>query len=105
LHCVRERLVSQRTGMANQIRAFLLERGIAVGRDSASYAPNCLVSWPHLPMFFRWRRLDQRIEGLSEEIEVLARTLRASDGHAPNRKALCVGRYFEAVLDACLQCS
>src|SRR5215471_21526057 len=30
LHRVRERLVSQRTGTINQIRAFLLERGIAV---------------------------------------------------------------------------
>jgi transposase len=29
-HRVRERLVSQRTGIINQIRAFLLERGIAV---------------------------------------------------------------------------
>jgi len=28
LHRVRERLVSQRTGIINQIRAFLLERGI-----------------------------------------------------------------------------
>jgi transposase len=30
LHRVRERLVRQRTGIINQIRAFLLERGIAV---------------------------------------------------------------------------
>jgi transposase len=30
LHRVRERLVSQRTGIIHQIRAFLLERGIAV---------------------------------------------------------------------------
>ncbi len=30
VHRVRERLVSQRTGIINQIRAFLLERGIAV---------------------------------------------------------------------------
>jgi transposase len=30
LHRVREQLVSQRTGIINQIRAFLLERGIAV---------------------------------------------------------------------------
>jgi len=30
LHHVRERLVSQRTGIINQIRAFLLERGVAV---------------------------------------------------------------------------
>ena len=30
LHRVRERLVSQRAGIINQIRAFLLERGVAV---------------------------------------------------------------------------
>ena len=30
LHRVRERLVSQRTGIINPIRAFLLERGVAV---------------------------------------------------------------------------
>jgi transposase len=30
LHRVRERLVSQRTGIINQIRAFLLERGVGV---------------------------------------------------------------------------
>ena len=30
LHRVRERLVRQRTGIINQIRAFLLERGVAV---------------------------------------------------------------------------
>jgi transposase len=30
LHRVRERSVGQRTGVINQIRAFLLERGIAV---------------------------------------------------------------------------
>ena len=30
MHRVRERLVSQRTGIINQIRAFLLERGVAV---------------------------------------------------------------------------
>jgi transposase len=30
LHRVRERLVSQRTSIINQIRAFLLERGVAV---------------------------------------------------------------------------
>ena len=30
LHRVRERLVSQRTGIINQIRAFLLERGVTL---------------------------------------------------------------------------
>src|SRR5262249_12491070 len=41
LHRVRERLVSQRTGITNQIRAFLLERGVAVRQGSASCAPSC----------------------------------------------------------------
>ena len=38
LHRVRERLVSQRTGIINQIRAFLLERGIAVRQGVAVFA-------------------------------------------------------------------
>ena len=45
LHRVRERLVSQRTGIINQIRAFLLERGVAVGRVYGFCAPNCRASW------------------------------------------------------------
>ena len=36
LHRVRERLVSQRTGIINQIRAFLLERGVAVRQGRRS---------------------------------------------------------------------
>jgi transposase len=35
LHRVRDRLVSQRTGTINQIRAFMLERGIAVRQGPA----------------------------------------------------------------------
>src|SRR5215217_9702903 len=42
LHRVRERLVSQRTGIINQIRAFLLERDIAVRQG-----PHSL--WSELP--------------------------------------------------------
>jgi transposase len=45
LHRVRERLVSQRTGIINQIRAFLLERGVAVRQGSDSCAESCRASW------------------------------------------------------------
>ena len=75
LHRVRERLVSQRTGIINQIRAFMLERGIAVARVSDSCARNCPPSLRQRtdalsPRMLRvieelagdWRRLDQRIE-------------------------------------------
>jgi len=86
LHRVRERLVSQRTGIINQIRAFLLERGIAVRqglRFLRAELPGILATRTDVlsPRMVRiieelaadWRHLDERIEGLSSEIERLAR--------------------------------
>ena len=86
LHRVRERLVSQRTGVINQIRAFLLERGVAVrqGRHflraelPGILATGCAVLSARMVRLIEdlagdWRRLDERIEGLSGEIEALAR--------------------------------
>jgi transposase len=86
LHRVRERLVSQRTGIINQIRAFLLERGIAVRQGQRflrAELPRILATPPDLlsPRMVRvtedlagdWRRLDERIAGLSSEIETVAR--------------------------------
>jgi len=86
LHRVRERLVSQRTGIVNQIRAFLLERGIAVRQGQRflrAELPNILATPPDVlsPRMVRvieglagdWRRLDERINGLSSEIETVAR--------------------------------
>jgi transposase len=52
LHRVRERLVSQRTGIINQIRAFLLERGIAVRqglRFLRAELPGILAAPPDVP--------------------------------------------------------
>ena len=85
LHRVRERLVSQRTGIINQIRAFLLERGIAVRQGQRflrTELPRILATPPDAlsPRMARviegltgdWRRLDQRIAELSSEIEELA---------------------------------
>jgi len=86
LHRVRERLVSQRTGIINQIRAFLLERGIAVRQGQRflrAELPRILAAPPNVlsPRMVRviedlagdWRRLDERIEGLTGEIEAVAR--------------------------------
>jgi transposase len=91
LHRVRERLVSQRTGVINQIRAFLLERGVAVRQGPrflraglpGILATGCEVlsertvteRMVHLieDLAGDWRRLDERIEGLSGEIGALAR--------------------------------
>ena len=86
LHRVRERLVSQRTGIINQIRAFLLERGVAVRqglRFLRAELPRLLATPPDVlsPRMVRivedlagdWRRLDDRVEGLSSEIQAIAR--------------------------------
>ena len=86
MHRVRERLVSQRTGIINQIRAFLLERGVAVRqglRFLRSELPGILAgpSDALSPRMVRiiedlagdWHRLDERVEGLSKEIEAIAR--------------------------------
>ncbi|MCK1602619.1 IS110 family transposase, partial [Bradyrhizobium sp. 166] len=75
LHRVRERLVGQRTGVINQIRAFLLERGIAVRQGLCSLRselPGILATRTDVlsPRMLRiiedlagdWRRLDERIE-------------------------------------------
>jgi len=86
LHRVRERFVGQRTGIINQIRAFMLERGIAV-RQGLRFLrvelPGILATRTDAlsPRMLRiledlladWRRLDARIEDLSNEIEALAR--------------------------------
>jgi transposase len=86
LHRVRERLVSQRTGIINQIRAFMLERGIAVrqghrflraelplilGTRTDVLSPRMLHMIEDLAG--DWRRLDARIERVSDEIVKLSK--------------------------------
>jgi transposase len=86
LHRVRERLVSQRTGIINQIRAFFLEHGVAVRqglRFLRAELPRILAMPPDVlsprmvglieGLVEDWRRLDQRIERLSDGITALAR--------------------------------
>ena len=90
LHRVRSRLVSQRTGVTNQLRGFLLERGITVRQGLAPLRqalPGILASSSDMlsPRMVRliadlmedWHRLDERIAGVSAEIEALA----AQDEH------------------------
>src|SRR6204780_5527808 len=86
LHRVRERLVSQRTGIINQIRAFMLERGIAVRQGIGflrTELPRILATPPDVlsprlvgvieDLAGDWRRLDERVERLSGEIEAVGR--------------------------------
>jgi transposase len=85
LHRVRARLVSERTASVNEIRAFLLDRGIAVAKGIhhlRKALPDILAKHADflLPRMIQiiealvadWRRLDERIEGISYEIGELA---------------------------------
>ena len=45
LHRVRERLVSRRTSVINQIRAFLLERGISFRKGQLVCGGRCRRFW------------------------------------------------------------
>src|SRR6516164_5275416 len=85
LHRVRSRLVRQRTGVANQIRGFLLERGITVRQGFMPLRkalPEILSSKSHAlsprminligELMQDWRRLDDRIASVSTEIEAMA---------------------------------
>ena len=85
LHRVRARLVGQRTGIVNQIRAFLLDRGVAVRKGPRFLrtelprilATRCDVLSPRMVHVIEelagdWHRLDERIKSVSSEIEALA---------------------------------
>jgi len=86
LHRVRYRLVAQRTAIINQIRCFLLEHGITV-RQRLHWLRHALpdilaqrtdVLSPRMLRILEdlaqdWRRLDDRIEAVSGEIEALSK--------------------------------
>jgi transposase len=85
LHRVRSRLVAERTAVTNEIRAFLLDRGIAIAKGLnrlRAELPDILAARTDAlsPRLLRiievligdWRHLDQRIDNVSEEIETLA---------------------------------
>jgi len=87
LHRVRSRLIGERTAVTNQIRSFLLERGIPVRQGLCflrQQLPDILAKRVEVlsPRMIRiiedligeWRRLDERIDHVTTEVEVLARS-------------------------------
>jgi transposase len=128
LHRVRERLLNQRTSLVNQLRAFLLERGLIVRRGRA-------YLWGHLPTILadaedslsprlfrlmssiaeQWRELELRIKEADKEISAIAcaddscQRLQSVPGVGPlvatamvaaigNGSAFTKGRHFSAWL-------
>jgi hypothetical protein len=110
LHRVRSRLVGQRTGVINQIRGFLIERGITVRQGAVPLRkalPDILRSNTDVlsPRMVRliadlaqdWRWLDERIATVSAEIEALAQQddvleLRLQRAHGPEPRGRVPGR-------------
>ena len=87
LHRARDRLVGERTALINQLRAFLLERGIIVpqGRRKLELHLETLLTAEQVSLSPRtrlliedqrseWRELDRRIEAFDEEFALQART-------------------------------
>jgi transposase len=85
LHRVRERLVSRRTSVIDQIRAFLLERGISFAKGPASLRrqiPEILENADEKLttrmcrlldfLWQEWKHLPLQIESLSEDLELIA---------------------------------
>jgi len=85
LHRVRSRLISERTAVINQIRGFLLEHGIPVRqglRFLRQQLPDILAKRIDVlssriiriieDLSGDWRRLDERIKNVTDEIEELA---------------------------------
>src|SRR6266403_3286622 len=66
LHRVRERLVSQRIGIINQVRAFFLERGVAV-RQGLRFLRAELPRILAMPPDVLSPRMVGLIEGLAED--------------------------------------
>lgn len=85
LHRMRDRLVQRRTGLINQIRGFLLERGIAIAKGPAqlrkhiveviedadtNLSPRMRTLLDRL--WVEWRQLDFDIEAAGQDIERIA---------------------------------
>ncbi|MGE3510227.1 MAG: IS110 family transposase [Vicinamibacterales bacterium] len=86
LHRVRHRLVARRTGVINQLRAFLLERGLTprTGREHLAHVlPEVLASAgealsPAMQQLIErlreeWRGLDEEIRDLTSQLSAIAR--------------------------------
>ena len=85
LHRVRDRLVHRRTAVINQIRGFLLERGITFAKGPANLRrqmpliledaeQNLTARMRNLldRLWQEWKLLNSEIEGISEEIDRIA---------------------------------
>jgi transposase len=133
IHRVRDRLISRRTAVINQVRAFLLERGMTFAKSPAKLRkgmPDVLEDTdsnltPRMRnllelLWSEWKTLDQQLDGLNEDLEQIAsadaacQRLRKIPGIGPlistaivaaigNGAAFHKGRDFCSVAGACTE--
>jgi transposase len=85
LHRVRDRLIARRTSVINQLRAFLLERGLVFAKSPAKlreHMPEILENadenlTPRMRnllalLWNEWKDIDQQLDGLNHEVERIA---------------------------------
>src|ERR1700723_3165957 len=85
IHRVRDRLIARRTAVINQLRAFLLERGITFAKSPAKLRkgiPGVLEDadsnlTPRLRnllelLWSEWKILEQQLDGLNDDLERIA---------------------------------
>src|ERR1035437_5459273 len=85
LHRVRDRLIARRTSVINQLRAFLLERGLVFAKSPAKLReriPEILENadedlTPRMRnlldlLWEEWKDLDQQLADLNQEVELIA---------------------------------
>ena len=85
IHRVRDRLISRRTAVINQLRAFLLERGMVFAKESSQAAqgdsggagerrrePDAAYAQPSRSLWGEWKELKQQIVEMNMEVEQIA---------------------------------
>jgi transposase len=85
IHRVRDRLIARRTAVINQLRAFLLERGITFAKSPARLRkgmPDVLEDadsnlTPRMRnllelLWSEWKILEQQLDGLNDDLERIA---------------------------------
>jgi transposase len=65
IHRVRDRLISRRTAVINQLRAFLLERGLVFAQTPAKLQMRNLIDI----LWGEWKTVEQQIKELTEQLE------------------------------------
>ena len=95
MHRVRDRLVQGRTALINEIRGFLLERGMTFAVrptqlrkklpeviEDAEQNLSSRLRWLLERLWLEWKQVDHDIQAITEEIEPSAKRMRSAGGCA-----------------------